>query len=351
MTGPSDAGLNRGVKKIIQLIVSLSFGALLLWLSFRQVELGQAWSYITATPWWQYLLYLSLLMITHGLRSERFRLQLKRMTGQPVPVSEGLAQFSVGVAATFLIPFRLGEFVRPYLGKVRGYLSMSQGMSTVAAERVIDGLTTTALLGFVLLLLDPGRVPQVVYYGGYAALAVFGGAFVVFVVGYLQRERTVALLRTMIGWLSTKLGNKIADVADGFLSGLNTLPSWKDLLLYQAFTVGYWGLNGVSMILLMRGMGIDVDWLGGFFVLSCLVIGVMIPAPPGNVGNFEYAIVLPLTALGVDPALAAAYAVVLHFMQAGQMTAVAMAFIGSGKVSLQRVVEATQQGDGDPSPS
>ena len=31
--------------------------------------------------------------------------------------------------------------MRPYLGKARGYMSMSAGLSTVAAERVIDGLT------------------------------------------------------------------------------------------------------------------------------------------------------------------------------------------------------------------
>ncbi len=305
----------------------------------------EALNYALATPWWQYLLYLGVLMTTHFLRSERYRLQLMRMTKKPVPVMEGLAQFSVGVAATFLIPFRLGEFVRPYLGKVRGYLSMSQGLSTVAAERVIDGLTTTALLGFVLLLLPEGRVPKEVYYGGYAALAVFGGAFVVFVLGYLQRERTVAMIRAMIAIVSGKLADKIASTADGFLSGLNTLPSVRDLLLYQAYTVGYWFLNGLSMLWLMRAMGVQIDMLGGFFVLSSLVIGVMIPAPPGNVGNFEYAIILPLKALGVPLSLAASYALVLHFLQAGQMTLVATLFIGSGRVPLRRVVEATQQAE------
>lgn len=333
------------MKKFIQLTISIAFGVLLLWLGFRQVEIKEAWGYALATPWWQYLLYLSILMLTHFLRSERYRLQLLRMTQKPVPVIEGLAQFSVGVAATFLIPFRLGEFVRPYLGKVRGYLSMSQGLSTVAAERVIDGLTTTALLGGVLLFLPKGRVPQEVYYGGYAALLVFGGAFVVFVLGYLQRERTVALIRSIIAVVSNKLADKISGTADGFLSGLNTLPSWKDLLLYQAYTVGYWFLNGLSMLWLMRAMGVQIDVLGGFFVLSCLVIGVMIPAPPGNVGNFEYAIILPLTAMGVNLSLAASYALVLHFLQAGQMTLVATIFVGSGKVPLRRVVEATQQGE------
>ncbi|MFH1808273.1 MAG: lysylphosphatidylglycerol synthase transmembrane domain-containing protein [Pseudomonadota bacterium] len=329
------------MKRAIQLTVSLVLGGLLLWLSFRNVVIGDALDHLRQAPWWSYLLYISFVMLTHCLRTERFRLQLRRMTGKPVPFVEALALFSVGVAATFLIPFRLGEFVRPYLGKVRGHMSVSAGLSTVAAERVIDGLTTTAMLGVVLLL--RGRdIPPVVYFAGYLALAVFGGAFVVFVVGYLQRERAVRLVRWSAGLVSTRLGDKIADVADRFLAGLNTLPSWKDLVLYEAYTLVYWLLNGFSMWLLMRHMGVDLDLLGGYFVLSCLVIGVMIPAPPGNVGNFEYAVVLPLTVFGIAGSIAFAYAVAVHVLQAVQMTAVATVIIGSGKVSLRRVVEATQ---------
>ncbi len=335
------------MRRALQLTVSLIFGGLLLWLSFRNVAIGEALQFIFGAPWWGYLLYLGFVMFTHCLRTERFRLQLRRMTGMPVRFGEALAMFSVGVAATFLVPFRLGEFVRPYLGKVRKHMSVSAGLSTVAAERVIDGLTTTAMLGVVLLLLPEGKIPDKVYLGGYVALTVFGGAFVVFVVGYLQREFTVRLIHRMLSLVSTRLADKIAGVADRFLSGLNTLPSWRDLLVYELYTVAYWGLNGFSMYLLMRHMGVEVDVLGGFLVLGCLVIGVMIPAPPGNVGNFEYAVVLPLTALGVAPALAAAYAVALHFLQALQMTAVAAVIFASGKISVQRVVEATQRGGDD----
>lgn len=331
------------MRRILQLTISLAIGGLLLWLSFREVNLADSLQHLRSVPWYHYLLYLALLMVTHMVRAERFRLQLLRMTKKPVAYNEALAMFSVGMAATFLVPFRLGEFVRPYLGKARGHMSMSAGVSTVAAERVIDGLTTTAMLGVVLLLLRGTNIPNEVYYGGYGALTVFGGAFVVFVLGYFQRDKTVQMMRSVLGIVSKKLGDKIASIADRFLSGLNTLPSWRDVGIYEAYTLVYWILNGVSMVLLMNAMGIDPGWTGGFFVLSCLVIGVMIPAPPGNVGNFEYAIILPLTTLGVHPALAAAYAVALHLLQALQMTAVAVFFLVTGKISMQRVVEATRQ--------
>lgn len=330
------------MKRLIQAFISIAIGGLLLWLSFRQVALDEAIGHLRDVPWWLYVVYVAFVMLTHCLRTERFRVQLLRMTKRPVSFGEAMALFSVGVAATFLIPFRLGEFVRPYLGKVRGHMDMSAGLSTVAAERVIDGLTTTAMLGVILLLLRGVAIPETVFIAGYVALAVFGGAFVVFVLGYLKREWTVRLFKRLFGVVSQRLADKLGDVLDRFLGGLNTLPSWKDVALYQWYTIAYWFINGASMYLVMVVMGIDVGWVGGFFVLACLVIGVMIPAPPGNVGNFEYAVVLPLTVLGVSPALAAAYAVVIHLLQALQMTGVAVFFVATGRVSLQRIVEATQ---------
>jgi len=336
------------VRRILQSIASLLIGGLLLWLAFRDVNFGDALGYLLEVPWWAYALYFAFLMLTHTIRAERFRLQLLRMTGKPIPYWDAFAVFAVGMAATFLIPFRLGEFVRPYLGKARGYMSMSEGLSTVAAERVIDGLTTTAMLGIVLLLMRGTSIPPVVFYGGMVAMGVFGGALVVFLFGYRQRELTVRLMRRVLDPISPRVGEKVTGIADRFLSGLNTLPSWRDLLIYELHTIAYWFINGASMYLFLTAMGIDFGWLGGFLVLSCLVIGVMIPAPPGNVGNFEYAVVLPLTALGALPAVAAAYAVAIHLMQALQMTVVALFFIATGKISLRRVVEATQhQREGD----
>lgn len=329
-------------------MLSILIGGLLLWLSFRNVVLKEALQYLLDVPWWVYAAYLLALMFTQSLRAERFRLQLSAMTGKTVGFGEAFAMLSVGMAATFLVPFRLGEFVRPYLGKARGHMSMSAGLSTVAAERVIDGLNTTAMLGLVLLFMrDDSKIPPMVFSAGWVALGVFGSAFIVFVLGYLYRARTVALFHRLIGIVSHKLADKMCGMLDRFLAGLNTLPSWRYMVMYEFYTLAYWFVNGATMYFVMIGMGIDFGWLGAFFVLSCLVIGVMIPAPPGNVGNFDYAIVLPLTALGLAPALAAAYAVAIHLMQAVQMTGVGLFYVATGRISMQRVMEATTGNTGD----
>ena len=48
----------------------------------------------------------------------------------------------------------------------------------------------------------------------------------------------------------------------------------------------FWGLNGWSMWFLLGQLGVDVPLTAGFFAMCCLVLGVMVPAPPANVGEF-----------------------------------------------------------------
>src|SRR5512142_2381394 len=80
--------------------------------------------------WWTVVVYAVLFATMHLVRSSRWYFLLAPV--HPVPF--------VGYSALTLLPFRLGEVVRPWLIHKRERVSFFAATGTVGAERVIDGL-------------------------------------------------------------------------------------------------------------------------------------------------------------------------------------------------------------------
>src|SRR5207244_7849345 len=72
----------------------------------------------------------------------------------PRPPSNGrlFSATMVGFMANNLLPFRLGEFVRPMVLGRREALSRTRLLATIVVERVIDMITLLAIFGVALLL-------------------------------------------------------------------------------------------------------------------------------------------------------------------------------------------------------
>jgi hypothetical protein len=69
--------------------------------------------------------------------------------------------------------------------------------------------------------------------------------------------------------------------------------------------------------------------------MSFLVIGVMLPAPPGNVGNFHAFARLGLVAAGVGAVPAVAVAVIVHALTTACVIAWAALFVVGGGLRLR----------------
>ena len=336
-------------RRALQLLVSVVIGAVCLWLAFRgmqggadqkDVSLDDIQALILAVPGSMYATYAALLLVQILIRTERWRLQVRGLTGKTPAPRESLAINAFAYAAVFLLPFRLGEFVRPNLCARLNIMSASAGLAASALERVIDGLVTTAIFG-ALLLLAPHDLPPFVRAGGLSALAVFGGAVVFFAVAFRFRSAALALVRRIAGLVSEKLSDKLAALIGGFLDGLACFRGPGDVVAFVGLSVVYWILNGISIFVVVRGIDPSASLLSGFFGLCFLVIGVMIPAPPGNVGNFHAFARLGLTLSGVAVAPAVASAVLLHALTSISILLWAGLFVVVGGVSLRGATSET----------
>ena len=244
--------------------------------------------------------YVFLLATWHTVRATRWRHLLAPLGD--IPLRRVLAVSWIGFGAILLMPLRAGEFVRPYMIRQKGKISMAAATGTVGAERIIDGLCLTILLFVCLQIakpLDPlpdhiGKlnIPVAAVPGyAYLALIAFLCAFALMalfywrpVLGHKVVEKTVGIFSKNV---AEKAGEFIARTADG----LKFLPNLKHFGPFMLETAFYWFTNGLSMWVLARGCGIeDITLIQAFVVMGVLGVGILVPAGPGVFGAFQASI-------------------------------------------------------------
>jgi hypothetical protein len=261
--------------------------------------------------WWVVPAYFASLAVMSYFRAVRWRYLLRPFAD--IPRRRLLAVSWIGFAAILLMPFRIGEFVRPYMirdpgrvekGKHVGRVSMSAATGTIVAERIVDGLYLSIVLALALFFvkhIEPLpetvvglkiSVKQVLTYG-YGMLGVFTVAFIVIAVFYAKRDFARRATLAVFGVVSPKLAERLAGMAEHLADGLRFLGRAEDALPFVAETSLYWGINALGMWLLAWGCGVvHVDGSAITFGEACAMMGmlgvtILIPGPPGLLGVFQ----------------------------------------------------------------
>jgi uncharacterized membrane protein YbhN (UPF0104 family) len=246
------------------------------------------------------VLYVVLMVAMHFVRSIRWRHLLAPVA--EVPARRIIAVSFIGFGAILLMPLRAGEFVRPYMIRDKGKVTMAAATGTIGAERVIDGLFLTVLLGICLQLSTPlsplpdhiGKLSipvATVPAAAYLSLVGFISAFVLMGIFYWRPVLGHRIVSMTLGLISPRAAEKAADFVAKMADGLQFLPSARHIVPFLLETGVYWGLNGVSMWVLARGCGLEnFSLLQAFVVMGVLGVGVLVPAGPGLFGAFQASI-------------------------------------------------------------
>ena len=330
------------MKRAGQVAAGLAVSALALWLTLRGKDLGAIWAAIREADYRYLAPYVVVLLTIHLVRTFRWGLLLERVA--KVPFARLNAAAAVGFMALVLLPFRLGEFARPYLVAEPGTLRISTALSSVVVERVADGVFTGLLLVAVLFAV-PADAPGVTLLrtGGAVVSLAFVAALVFLVFAYRKRTLAVAAVAAALRPLSPRFAERAAGMLDAFIHGLRFVPVGRRAALFAALTFLYWALNAFGMKVLALGFGFDLGPVQACALLGVLVVGVMIPAGPGMVGTFQGAIVLGLALFSPREAVATrgtAYANVLWAVQVLQQTSLGLFFLFSRHVQLGRLAAA-----------
>jgi glycosyltransferase 2 family protein len=208
-----------------------------------------------------------------------------------------------------LLPLRLGELGRAFLLGRKINVSMFHVLSTIIIERVIDLAMAAALTIFVLTrVVAMDWVKPVAYTT--LTLVILG----LFSLAVMARLRT-----TLHAWMG-RLAGRVAlvkrylfPIFDSLLDGLSALTSLRGTALTFGWMGLAWAFGATNYWVLLRGFVPDAPFWWALFVLGIASFGVALPSAPAALGVFEGAIVAALVLLGVPPATALAYAILLHF--------------------------------------
>jgi len=267
------------------------------------------------------------------LRTLRWRLLLPlRPDGQRPTVARVMPVLLVGYLGNLILPARLGEPARAYLLARREQIGFARVLGSVLLERVID----LASLAFVAVFaaLQSGAPEWIVR--GMVIVAAVGFALVAILVAS-GIARTVAILARLLGTRALRVRAAITH-ATHFGEGANG-GGWGPLAIAVVLSTVTWAFVAGTYWLSAQALGIDIRISASMLVAAVATLGTAIPSAPANIGTYEVATVVVLTALGVPSHEALAMALLTHAIVTVPFAITGAAAVAHLSVSLADVAE------------
>jgi glycosyltransferase 2 family protein len=329
------------MKRAMHGLLIFGFTALLLALFMRGISAAEVWRQIVSADWPLLVVALIFSSAAYVLRARRWQFLLRPVGSTRFPGA--LRATILGFAASYVLPGRTGEVLRPYL------LARSEGLSgmatfaTIVIERLLDLIGVLVLFAAFLSVahlesaITNAYIFRAVQIGGLVAGAVSLAGFVVLVLAARYPDRAVQRLGRLVSLVSRTLADKITGTASTFLAGLAILREPADAAIALAGAFPLWLCSLVSIWCVSEAFHLGVPASGSVLLLMLLVIGVSVPTPAG-VGGVHYAFRLGATALYAaadDRAVGAA--IVLHALTVVPVTVAGAWLAAEGGLSLQRL--------------
>ncbi len=338
------------MKRAVQLALSLAITTACFWWTFKDTRWAEMWASLRSANYYWLLPYALILTAIHICRTLRWGSLLSGLG--KVPFKKLNEAAGIGFMMLIILPFRLGEFARPFLLAQRSTIRRSPAMTTVVLERIVDGIVIAVMLR-VLLFFVPANGADIrhIRWGANLMFVIFFGGLMFLLFALWQQDRAVRLVRAVAGKLSQRAADQAAHIVDGFVGAMRQLPARRQMAMFVLYTAIYWFLNGWGMSVLARAFDcqmagttlcepLQLSLFQGFVVLAVLVVGLMIPAAPGSAGTFQAFIVLGLSVFlpkAVVNASGVAYANVLWVVQMGQQVLFGLVLLLLSRQSLRDI--------------
>lgn len=330
------------------LILLLTVGLLAFFL--RNADLAGVWGEVRRADMRLVLAATLVTLATYLLRSWRW-VYLVRPIG-PARYWVAFRATVIGFAASFLLPARAGEIIRPYLLARREGLSATAAFATIIVERLLDLVTVLLLFSAFLLFFDPGLAaadPRTfaavrVGAGGAAAAAVAGLVVLGLLAGHPERLGRAA--GRLERWLPARLAAAVERLVSRFAEGMAVLRRPVELARALALSVPLWISLAAGIWLTAKAFHITFPFTGSFLVMSFLVVGVAVPTP-GAIGGFHAAFRIAVTTFyGASEEAAVGGAIVLHAVSFVPVTIMGIAFMAHEGLSfgnMRRMAERPER--------
>lgn len=235
-------------------------------------------------------------VVAWALRGWRYKLILNGLGIRPT-LGFSMACIFVSQTANLIIPARLGDIVRVFLLKHQYETTYSQGISSIAVERIYD-ILTVALIGLVSIpfFLDFPRE-----YLALIVVPLIGGAVFFVVLLFIGR---------------IKSRNRIVSFVLQMLDEIRTVSlSARSMVLLGGVSVVIWlvDIAVCIFVVLMFQAPLDIASVALAIVIGNLVKAV--PITPGGLGTYEFTVAAILQRGGMPHVTATLVAFIDHLIK------------------------------------
>jgi glycosyltransferase 2 family protein len=283
--------------------------AVFLWWALREQDLNQVWQDIRTANYIWLIPSVATYFVAVWARTWRWDYMLRPL--KHIPVRRLFPVVVIGYMGNNIYPFRAGEVLRSYVLRSREDVPMGASLATVIVERVFDGLV---MLVFVFAALPRTPIPsESVQSVVVIASAAFFGALAVFFGIAAVPERILKLT----AWVSdrilpTRFQTPLLDFAQRFMVGLESLRSFRNVLMIFFTSVIIWLLETVKYWFVMHAFNFEVSFFALMLMNGIVNLLTTLPSAPGYVGTFDTPGIEVLMLYGVAQPIATAYTLVLH---------------------------------------
>ncbi len=321
------------MRNAVRLIVGIGVSAGCFYLATR----GTDWSGVRAVlagahPFWAVVLIVASVFTVY-VRARRWCILL-RPAGQ-VSVYDAFASTAIGFGANTVLPFRLGEIVRPVLLGRKARIGMMAAFSSVVLERIFDmGLIIGCFLIVSLVYPDLPAGLRV------SALGLAAGALLGLVVMFVvQRNR--ALVEHVLGVLPTGIERRLRPMVESFLNGLGAIDQPSSFLTVVAYSIYLWGAIVTTFLFGFLALDVPIPHLAGSLATMVIVaVFVALPQAPGFVGTWQAGCVLALGLFGVPQETAVGFSLFTWVVQMVVNLGTAGFFMAREDLSFAQVVRS-----------
>ena len=152
------------MKRAFQLLLGVGVSVLCVWLSMKDVHLSEVFAALRGANGFGFVMVMAVTLLGFWLRAVRWRWFID--AGRPLGIPSLFSATMIGFMANNVLPFRLGEFVRPWALARRERLSKTTLLATIVVERAVDMLTLLGIFGVTMVVhpiaenTDAGRLVQ-----------------------------------------------------------------------------------------------------------------------------------------------------------------------------------------------
>jgi glycosyltransferase 2 family protein len=333
-TTPSDTSPKKN--RWLHPVLGIAVTALALWLTFRDISWPILWSSLRRIdPWWTLLAFIVPLIAVFML-GFRWRLLLD---AQPPPTLRHLFRLNIiGQFANILMPARLGDVVRIYLGSRQMGLSAARITGTVVIEKGLDLIIFVALWAAVppLLTLKEGLK------GTGIALWLSLGVILIIALLTWQRGMVLKAARQAARLLPRRFRIRFVEILERGLEPFTLFRDTRKILILAGLTLIILLGTVLTNYILFRAFDLPLSFGAALVVFLALQIASLPPSVPGKVGIFQYAVILALGWFGVDKDIALAYGLVLHVAAFLPKIILGMIYVSRSDISLRAIKQPDQ---------